>query len=72
MLWILTAYLACVLAATLVYVRLPRRLEAPSALDPEAEWWRAYEQARMQLGHDPRHAEVLVLLQKAADQRRAA
>lgn len=72
MLWILIAYLGCVLAATLVYVRLPRRLEATPALDSEAEWWGAFEQARRQLGHDPRHAEVLVLLQKAADQRRAA
>jgi hypothetical protein len=72
MLWFLTAYFGCVLAATIVYVRLPRRLEVPPDLDPEAEWWRVFEQARRQLGHNPRHAEVLDLLQKAAAERRAA
>ncbi len=72
MLWILIAYFGCGLAATLLYVRLAHRLEVPPELDPEAEWWSAFEQARLRFGHEPTHAEVLSMLQIAAARRRAA
>ncbi len=66
MLWLLVAYPLAGLVATILYVRLAPRLEVPPAIDPEAEWWKAFGQARERLGHDPAYAEVLQEMQRAA------
>jgi hypothetical protein len=64
--WFVIAYLAGGLTATILYVCLAHRLEGSPDADPEAEWWEAFAQASLRLGHNPSHVDVLREFRRAA------